>query len=707
MPCKHLLPGRRVAPLATAATLFFMPAAAQQGDARAAAPVFTWTGLYVGAGFGYSWRATRSMAATSTNLQDFTAAGFGAPSAIGASGISGTRLDGLFAGGQIGYNWQFAEQLVAGVEADLQGAEIQGGGGFVSIVGAAPGSAAVAATSATLQRRLDYLATVRGRLGFAVAPEALVYATGGLAFGGARARAELTQSLTPSAFDEAEIEGDLYRNLMGFAVGAGAEIALGQGLSAKMEYLHYDLGTLRLTNAQIDPVAYASPSALVLVNATTVATRFNGHLLRAGVNYRFDWSRPRTAGSAATPIFAMTALGAPPVTEEPAGDHNPFRDSPNNITEKLVEARERIDSILPADPLEPIHHAWKPIDRHLRDAYGLDIGMNYTALYQGAGRAPPDNQRQAASGDLDFFGKLRLSGKGESWPRAISFATEWREPFTKIGPGALGSQIGSVWGTADGFNKQAFSLVELYWEQGSREDGLLYRVGRMKPVNIWNRGRYVSSNHSFLNTTLAATPAMPVPAAGFGAAAAAALPESAYILAGVHDANGANNGVGNPERGEFFYAASLGVKRGEGKTGTGHYFVTAWVADRRRLDDVPSGRGVALHVEQEVGPEGRIVPFGRYSYGYGAGLKIRQSLALGAGLEKPFGQSNDRVGLAFSWAEPTASGQRDQYGLEAFYRVAVTPHSYVTPDLQVIFNPADNGAASSVVIGGVRLRTLF
>ncbi|GLI95246.1 carbohydrate porin [Methylocystis echinoides] len=79
----------------------------------------------------------------------------------------------------------------------------------------------------------------------------------------------------------------------------------------------------------------------------------------------------------------------------------------------------------------------------------------------------------------------------------------------------------------------------------------------------------------------------------------------------------------------------------------------------------------------------------------------------GLGIEKPFERPSDRFGMAFSWAEPVSNPGRDQYGLEAFYRLALTPDTQLTPDRQVIFNPADNPKASSVVLGGVRLRTLF
>jgi opacity protein-like surface antigen len=512
-------------------------------------PVFTWTGLYAGANFGHAWGSNSAIRLRSSSLVDLTAVGFGPASAIGASGVAKARLNGIFAGGQIGYNWQFAERFVVGVEADIQGAGVDGGGGLANVTAArvAPASAV---TSALLRRNLEFIATLRGRFGYAVTPMLLLYATGGVAHGRARVGIELEQSLAPSDFDDAGIEGERYRNLTGFAVGGGLEAALGTNVSAKLEYLYYDLGTLRLGAPRIDPIAYSGAASTIdLLAVSRLSTRFNGHLLRAGLNYRFDWSRPQTSGSAATPVFAINE--AAPAPEDANGD-NPLQESPNNVSQQLAEVGARPASLLPFGPLSPFHDAWKPLDKRLQEELGLDLGLNYTSLYLNADRTlslaqkiENDDrpfrpaQNEGASGDLDFFGRLRLNPPGARWPRAIAFATEWRHPFTLVPPGRLGNEIGSIWETADGFNKYAYSLTELYWEQGSREDGLMYRVGRMKPSNVWNRGRFVSSNHSFLNTTLSNTPAMALPGAGFGAAAAVALPENGYVLMGINDANSA------------------------------------------------------------------------------------------------------------------------------------------------------------------------
>jgi len=97
----------------------------------------------------------------------------GAASAIGATGSVGAQLNGFFDGGQIGYNWQFSEKFVAGLEADLQGGGVRGGGGFTGLTPAATPIPSTVGTGATVHRNLEYLGTVRGRIGYTIAPQML------------------------------------------------------------------------------------------------------------------------------------------------------------------------------------------------------------------------------------------------------------------------------------------------------------------------------------------------------------------------------------------------------------------------------------------------------------------------------------------------------------------------------------------------------
>jgi len=385
----------------------------------------------------------------------------------------------------------------------------------------------------------------------------------------------------------------------------------------------------------------------------------------------------------------------------------PFDNSSDDIDNQLEVDDERADALFAIDPLEPLHGGWEQVTRQLRQTIGLELGLNYTSIYQRADEARPNTQTEAGSGDLDFFGRWDLINPDSPLPGALVFATETRHRYTHIPPSNLGETVGSLWGTIDGFSTQSYTLTQLYWQQGSYEDRFVYRVGKMDPTDIFNAGRFVSSNSAFLSPAFSDTLAMASPSTGLGAAVAVSPITNTYVIGGLHDANGAKTSIGHIERGELFAAVEFGLTPRRGKSGEGLYHVTLWHSDKRDRVEVPSGRGVAVTLQQEVGPDGTIVPFARYSYGEGGATLIRQTLALGVGLEQPFGQNRDLIGLGISWGEPSNRTLRDQYVFEAFYRLRITPHTHLTPDIQVIFDPAENPQEDSIAIGSVRLRTLF
>ena len=133
------------------------------------APMFSWTGFYVGLNGGYGWGhdPVSFSAANAAGVPYF--AGGAVP-----GGVTTNPAGGLF-GGQIGYNYQWSS-FVAGIETDIDWASIKGNGAVsTTAVGFAP-------FTTTVQQKLTSLGTFRGRLGFA-ADRALFYGTGGLAYG--------------------------------------------------------------------------------------------------------------------------------------------------------------------------------------------------------------------------------------------------------------------------------------------------------------------------------------------------------------------------------------------------------------------------------------------------------------------------------------------------------------------------------------------
>jgi len=288
------------------------------------------------------------------------------------------------------------------------------------------------------------------------------------------------------------------------------------------------------------------------------------------------------------------------------------------------------------------------------------------------------------------------------------FSSETRHRYSEIPPASL--DTGTVGGTIVTFDTQDFSLEQLYWDQGSYDDGLLFRVGKMDPALIYDGGRYVSSNYAFFSPAFSDTLPMALPGAGLGIAGAIYPTRSTYIVAGIHDANGKRTTAGFNTffgEGEYFTAIEFGWFPHTDQPTEGLYHFTIWNVDARQNEDRPSDRGVALTLEQPLGCDGDFVPFLRYAYSHRGLNGIRQNLSVGLGIEDVFGQNFDLIGVAASWEEPANRTLRDQYVFEAFYRFHITPDFHLTPDIQVVIDPADAPTKDAVTVFGLRLRTLY
>ena len=266
-----------------------------------------WTGFYVGLNAGGTWGNSNAVWTTSAPI--FALGGgaattlLAASSALGASAVSPGKTSGFIGGGQIGYNWQFYNSFVAGVEADIQGVAASNSNTTAgTAVGAFPfiGAAEVLVTGIAASKRLDYIGTVRGRLGWLFTPTLLVYGTGGLAYGGVSVSTGITQfnndcaqfpgaCLAPAAFSS----GAFSDTRVGWTAGGGLEWMFWPNWSAKVEYLYYDLGNVSYSAGVLatggDTLFAGAIAAAVVMQSHT---RFNGNIVRAGVNYHFNWGAP-------------------------------------------------------------------------------------------------------------------------------------------------------------------------------------------------------------------------------------------------------------------------------------------------------------------------------------------------------------------------------------------------------------------------------
>jgi outer membrane immunogenic protein len=133
----------------------------------APAPIFTWTGFYIGLNAGGKWadveHTVTSGGTTFTFNRDSNAS--------------------WIAGGQIGYNWQMG-QWVFGIEGDIDAQDFS----RTRVVGTAIGPFLVG-DAFTVES--NWQASLRGRIGYAAWERTLLYVTGGVAWTNVKGTASL------------------------------------------------------------------------------------------------------------------------------------------------------------------------------------------------------------------------------------------------------------------------------------------------------------------------------------------------------------------------------------------------------------------------------------------------------------------------------------------------------------------------------------
>lgn len=235
-------------------------------------PPYDWSGFYAGFHGGYGWSNGGGV-----DFDEFFTPGLGeirdGAVEAGYPETVGGNFDGIIGGGQIGYNFQ-SDRLLIGVEADLSylGMKDKDQTDFPGGLGTnpnAPGNIFFSPGTASTRQSLDFLGTVRLRLGYAM-DRTLLYTTGGLAYGDIDFRYATTSG--PASF-----AGDRSKTALGWSVGGGLEYAMADRVSLRAEYLYYDLGQMSSTAEAAEDSRFTQ----------TYSAEFRGSIVRAGVNIGF------------------------------------------------------------------------------------------------------------------------------------------------------------------------------------------------------------------------------------------------------------------------------------------------------------------------------------------------------------------------------------------------------------------------------------
>jgi outer membrane immunogenic protein len=229
--------------------------AATQLSVDPAAAAWRWTGVYGGLNGGYG--------VGNTSFREFKYFDPAAPPLPGElthyiSSFAPQKVSpqGALAGGQVGYNWQF-NRVVVGVEGDAQWSGQKD-------------TACAIRCPETLTQRFNWLATARARIGYADRGY-LLYLTAGGAWAGIEESDLFSSGVADYTSTFKTAKG-------GWVAGGGIEAWLFGNWTGKIEYLHFDLGTIN----------HSFPVSGALVTALGSRSRIRNDIVRVGVNYKLS-----------------------------------------------------------------------------------------------------------------------------------------------------------------------------------------------------------------------------------------------------------------------------------------------------------------------------------------------------------------------------------------------------------------------------------
>ncbi|HTZ18160.1 MAG TPA: outer membrane protein [Dissulfurispiraceae bacterium] len=218
-----------------------------------------WTGLYVGAHFGYGWgngdTDVLGLPTASFNLMPQT---------------QSPDPNGVLGGLQVGYNYQTGI-FVLGAETDFSLSDMKG----IKAVPILLNNGTTYPSGYTMvQQQTDWFGTLRLRAGITPIPQLLLYATGGLAYGDVKYSA----NINPLPVGSVQYPISLSKTKAGWTAGAGAEYALTRNWSVKAEYVYYDLG---------DEAGIANPVPANPPYQASYKWKTSANIFRGGLNYKF------------------------------------------------------------------------------------------------------------------------------------------------------------------------------------------------------------------------------------------------------------------------------------------------------------------------------------------------------------------------------------------------------------------------------------
>jgi outer membrane immunogenic protein len=273
------------------------------------APVVSWTGAYAGLNAGYNFGTNGNAYSQNWGQPWFSRTTgeliFKNSSALSMDMAQPNNQSGFIGGGQVGYNYQWGKNVVVGFETDFQGTTTSGssagiGAATAPVTSYNQGVLTFSSNSiggTTIQTGVNWLGTVRGRIGYLVTPTMLLYGSGGLTYGSVYANVSQNalETQTVNLFGDIGTsnaswygQGQQSQTRTGWNAGGGFEWMFMPNWSVKAEALYWDLGRINIQTASLGLQQFQTERPNTGWGRSSVS--YSGVIARAGINYHFNFA---------------------------------------------------------------------------------------------------------------------------------------------------------------------------------------------------------------------------------------------------------------------------------------------------------------------------------------------------------------------------------------------------------------------------------
>ncbi len=403
------------------------------------------------------------------------------------------------------------------------------------------------------------------------------------------------------------------------------------------------------------------------------------------------------------------ATEAPPTPATQSGYEDiPEFGGPEAVSSQLKKNDEDRDFVYQFDGLQRGFAPYFDWKRSLDDDHGLSMGFSYYLLYQQASDSLANRDDDALGSIFRYQGNWTIFRRDNGNLGRV----EWRvESRSNIGgfqaPGSLGGAVG-VAALAPGFAYSEnfdLDLAIINWTQAFSDGRSGFAVGRLGFDVYLDAFPFQTFSKGFINRSFILNPTLPTTGIGaLGAVVKGFVSDNVWIGAQMHDANAASGDFDfdTVGEGEWLKAVEVGYTPSFAQRKTNLVQFTYWEKDARSLAGVSKGSGWAVSAAWQLND--RTLPFVRFGHSDGGGGVAAED-AISAGVE--FTRQKDEIWtIGAGWANPSAetfgSGLDNETVFETSYKFQLSKNFSLTPDLQLIFNPANNPGESSIWIFGLR-----